>query len=106
MLLGPPGAPVFLLSKLLKKFANTPSLVAPAFILGSIFLDPEGIDVTLVTLEVTDLFCVLGDPPGTLCEVSYTEHETNVNHLSHGHKIIWRMFKIFYFDYLPIEKTS
>ena len=27
---GPPGEPVFLLSKLLKKFARTPSLVAPA----------------------------------------------------------------------------
>lgn len=27
---GPPGEPVFLLSRLLKKFARTPSLVAPA----------------------------------------------------------------------------
>jgi hypothetical protein len=27
---GPPGEPVFLLNKLLKKFARTPSLVAPA----------------------------------------------------------------------------
>lgn len=27
---GPPGEPVFLLNRLLKKFARTPSLVAPA----------------------------------------------------------------------------
>lgn len=47
------------------------------FILGSIFLDPAGMGVTLVTLEVTDLFGVLGDPPGTLGEVSCAEFENN-----------------------------
>lgn len=39
---GPPGEPVFLLSKLLKKLARTPSLVAPAFMFGSIFLRQQG----------------------------------------------------------------
>lgn len=43
------------------------------FILGSIFLDPVGIGVTLATFDVTDLFGVLGDPPGTLGEASYAK---------------------------------
>ena len=67
---GPPGEPVFLLSKLLKKFARTPSLVAPAFMFGSIFFDPAGMGDTLATLDDTDLFGVRGEPPGTLGEAS------------------------------------
>lgn len=67
---GPPGEPVFLLNKLLKKFARTPSLVAPAFMFGSIFFAPAGIGDTLATLDDTDRFGVRGEPPGTLGEAS------------------------------------
>lgn len=48
------------------------------FMLGSIFLDPAGIGVTLATLDVTDLFGVLGDPPGTLGEASCAKKEEKI----------------------------
>lgn len=51
--------------------ARVPSQEKVPFILGSIFFDPVGIGVTLATFDVTDLFGVLGDPPGTLGEASY-----------------------------------
>lgn len=38
--------------------------------------------VTLATLEVTDLFGVLGDPPGTLGEVSYRQFEKSMKQSS------------------------
>lgn len=58
---GPPGEPVFLLSKLLKKFARTPSLVVQLSCLDQFlfFFDPAGMGDTLATLDDTDLFGVL-----------------------------------------------
>lgn len=59
------------------------------FILGSIFLDPVGIGVTLATFDVTDLFGVLGDPPGTLGEASYAKEE---DERKKSQSLKWSMF--------------
>lgn len=63
--LGLPGEPVFLLKRLLKKLANTPSLAALFLMFGSgFFTDVPG--EALGTLAGPPRPCVLGEPEGPL----------------------------------------